>query len=415
MEQLPLESKEGRILVGQPADEVTDGNEREEKWKPADERHQQQRASWDEEVSPCASWERWNQQSWHVAECKAHCSAQSCTQTQSGGSNASHMHRWMFKWRGRNRRSRRWTKSWWDKGHSAAGRSTSDCGNLSGDSESDTEADWTGFLYWPGELVSFHDLVLDPFSGILGGGFGSGLGGTGASGSGHESVAMYTLIFFHACTHGPADVLPYMPNLWRAGLRPNDVRIVAPCAPRRETDDWVTNAWYDYTTDRCWQGSPDCASFDQLVEQRQRLLTILEMEHQRLPPGGRMVLGGLSQGASVALDVLLHAPEHVDSISGCFCTRGMLQRETLWDLPPQKVQQRAAECPVFVFHGTADYTVPWSVAKHSYKWLDEQGFTVSRCTVKGVEHSTESPQEYQRIAEFVAHAFASQFSSQCDR
>jgi len=101
---------------------------------------------------------------------------------------------------------------------------------------------------------------------------------------------------------------------------------------------------------------PDRVSYTQFVEQRQRLIGVLEEAHRQLPPGGRLVLGGLSQGAALALDVMLHAPSHIDSIAGVFCSRGMMQDETRYNLQDDKVAHRAKRCPIFVFHGKLDHT-----------------------------------------------------------
>jgi len=165
------------------------------------------------------------------------------------------------------------------------------------------------------------------------------------------------------------------------------------------------NSWYDYTTDRCWRGSaPDRVSYTQFVEQRQRLIGVLEEAHRQLPPGGRLVLGGLSQGAALALDVMLHAPSHIDSIAGVFCSRGMMQDETRYNLQDDKVAHRAKRCPIFVFHGKLDHTVPWRLARRSYRWLTENQFEVTICAESGVTHATDSLLEYQGIAQFVSNA-----------
>jgi len=132
------------------------------------------------------------------------------------------------------------------------------------------------------------------------------------------------------------------------------------------------------------------------------MLKKVEEEHNRLPPGGCLVLGGLSQGAAMALDVMLHAPLHINSIAGCFCTRGMMQAESLWDLPPENVRQRSANCPVLVFHGKKDSIVPWQVARKSYKWLASHDFDVTIKTGKWITHSSECAAEYEEIGKFMA-------------
>jgi len=237
---------------------------------------------------------------------------------------------------------------------------------------------------WPDLSAAHHDIVLSP--------------------SGNVSPR-FTLIFFHSCAHGPQDVFYYAPYLWSDRLRPEDLRVVAPCSPRRLS--WwgtVQNSWYEYTTDRCWFGEPDQIKFEHFVEQRHRLLQLLEAEHARLPRGGRIILGGLSQGTALALDLMLHAPSHVDSIAGVFCARGMMQEETLWNLPDEHVRNRARSCQVQCFHGKKDNIVPWRLAKKSYAWLEEQGFAFEFHLESGLCHSKESYLEGQRVASFVSKA-----------
>eukprot|EP00930_Biecheleria_cincta_P001775 TRINITY_DN102875_c0_g1_i1.p1 TRINITY_DN102875_c0_g1~~TRINITY_DN102875_c0_g1_i1.p1 ORF type:complete len:395 (-),score=66.99 TRINITY_DN102875_c0_g1_i1:34-1056(-) len=245
--------------------------------------------------------------------------------------------------------------------------------------------------FWPPQTL-YHDLILSP---------GCGGGNTSPDGS----TARNVLLFFHSCTHGPEDVLQFLPFIWEAGLQANELRVVAPCSPQREEfgrPGRPSHSWYDYTTDRCWRGHcPDRVEYSQYVEQRQRLLQILEDEDRRLPDGGSIIIGGLSQGASLALDVVLHAPEHIKSIAGCFCLRGMMQGETHYDLQAHKVALRSNTCPIFVYHGKADSTVPWKLAWQSYTWLEDRGFEVKYCFENDATHSCESLEEYRGVARFV--------------
>ncbi|CAE8587369.1 unnamed protein product [Polarella glacialis] len=215
------------------------------------------------------------------------------------------------------------------------------------------EASGSGWQY----PTFFHDVVLQP-----GGGCPGSSGSKSAASDGVQvPQPRLVLLFFHSCTHGPEDVFQFLPYIWSAGLKPQEVRVLAPCSPQRmQPSGRESHSWYDYTTDRCWRGSaPDRVEYSQLLEQRQRLLQILEDEHRNLAPGGRIVLGGLSQGAALAIDVMLHAPEHIASIAGCFCLRGMMQGETHVDLPQKLlIGARAAQSsstmasPMSRYHGS---------------------------------------------------------------
>lgn len=303
-------------------------------------------------------------------------------------------------------------KGWQQQGEDSEGGWCWEDGGSTGSSVGwNDEEDWGSSSWWKGDdsmdvegdqywrqQVTFHDIVLSP-------------GGDETADGQRPARPSYVLLFFHSSCHGPEDVLQYVPYLWDAGLRPCDVRIRAPCSPLRDLKGWSMNSWYEYATDHCWKGSTeDRVVWDQFMQQRQRLLSILEEEHARLPPGGKLVLGGLSQGASLALDVLLHAPAHIDSIVGCFCSRGMMQQETLWNLPRERVRQRASSCPIFVYHGKNDSTVPWHLAKRSYRWLEDSGFNISTLAERHVNHGTTSMQEYQRVGGFVAGRFWSNWN-----
>eukprot|EP00747_Dinoflagellata_sp_TGD_P080355 gnl/TRDRNA2_/TRDRNA2_160856_c0_seq2.p1 gnl/TRDRNA2_/TRDRNA2_160856_c0~~gnl/TRDRNA2_/TRDRNA2_160856_c0_seq2.p1 ORF type:complete len:262 (-),score=34.87 gnl/TRDRNA2_/TRDRNA2_160856_c0_seq2:408-1193(-) len=155
-----------------------------------------------------------------------------------------------------------WSK---ERACKADGEWTSECWNggswddkhKSGDDDGaeDRDSDWEG--WWPpGQRVIYHDMVLSPCR-------------TGAE----ESSPRFVFLFFHSCSGGPEDVLQYVSHLWDTGLRPDEMRVVAPCSPRRTVwGDWELNSWYEYTTDRCWRGAPDKVSYAQFVEQRKRLL-----------------------------------------------------------------------------------------------------------------------------------------------
>lgn len=258
--------------------------------------------------------------------------------------------------------------SWWHEGQNGQ----------EGDEENAEDE-----LYHPGHQVTHHDIVLSA-----------------------GTPPRFVLLFMHSCSHGPEDVLRYVPYLWQAGLQPSDVRIVAPCSPARgdwqHDMRWPANSWFEYTTSRCWKGVADRIEFGQFVEQRERLLAILEEEHRRLPPGGGIVIGGLSQGASLALDVMLHAPASITNIKGCMCLRGMMQEETKWSLPKAQVKQRSRSCPVFLFNGQLDVIVPSRLASSSYHWLHENGFQVETVIDEHGTHGSDSLQELRGVGHFVS-------------
>ncbi len=75
-----------------------------------------------------------------------------------------------------------------------------------------------------------------------------------------------------------------------------------------------------------------------------------------LPPGGKLVLGGFSQGAMLALDVALHRETPPD---GLILMSGTLIAASEW--APRMA--RLAGVPIVMSHGRADPLLPFSIAE----------------------------------------------------
>eukprot|EP00930_Biecheleria_cincta_P051873 TRINITY_DN37086_c0_g1_i1.p1 TRINITY_DN37086_c0_g1~~TRINITY_DN37086_c0_g1_i1.p1 ORF type:complete len:214 (-),score=28.85 TRINITY_DN37086_c0_g1_i1:323-964(-) len=127
----------------------------------------------------------------------------------------------------------------------------------------------------------------------------------------------FTLLLLHSCTGGPDDWIPFFHRL-DLQFR-HRIRALVPCSPRRFENHYgwpkELNSWFEY--------EGDLAKFpEQLHEQRERILHLMDEERRRLPDGDarRLVLGGLSQGAALAVDCALHAPYRV---GGVLALRGM--------------------------------------------------------------------------------------------
>lgn len=215
-----------------------------------------------------------------------------------------------------------------------------------------------------------------------------------------------TLLFLHSCHGRPYHVEHFMQELLKNGIPDEHLRVVAPCAPRRacELAEGGTFQWFQYCTDLLQHGAAqqDDAHHAQLREQRARLLQLLEEELRRLPWNGRLVLGGLSQGASVALDLLLHLRSPLAwKLRGVISQRGMLQQETVQDLPGGYSAEPLAGHPVLATHGTADELVPLPAARRSYSALKDLGVSVRLHTVYGLGHNGYSEEEADVLAKFL--------------
>lgn len=211
--------------------------------------------------------------------------------------------------------------------------------------------------------IDVHDLVLEPS---------------------RSADHRYTLVVLHSCSGGPDDFLPFFHRL-DASLR-GRVRAVVPCSPvRAETHDgWKKeqNSWFEYD-----DSSPDGNSLkypSQLLEQRCRVLTLLENERARLPNGDarRLVLWGLSQGAALAVDAALHAPF---AVGGVVALRGMALRGHLESLPSRPAGTPAVK--LLAINGAYDGLCPPDVARATYEALAPHGLCVEYVTEPTLGHA----------------------------
>ncbi len=101
---------------------------------------------------------------------------------------------------------------------------------------------------------------------------------------------------------------------------------------------------------------------DGLAEARAHVMRLLEqLEARYAIPGGRIVLGGFSQGAMLALDVALH---RATPPAGVILMSGTPLASSIW----QPRLASLAGVPVMVSHGRQDGLLPFGAAE----WLRDQ-------------------------------------------
>jgi len=181
---------------------------------------------------------------------------------------------------------------------------------------------------------------------------------------------LFTLLVLHSCTGGPDDIITFFHRL-NVPFR-NNIRVVVPSSPIRWENHYghgkELNSWYEYDAASEDGNMPKCR--EQVVEQRERLLKLLESEKLKLPDRNsqRIILWGLSQGAALAIDVALRASCHV---GGVIALRGMALPLTFDELP-----SRPSEAPlldVLASNGQRDWLCPPDMAKASYEALQSFG------------------------------------------
>lgn len=217
----------------------------------------------------------------------------------------------------------------------------------------------------------------------------------------------FTMLWLHSCYGRPEHVQGYLDNLREQGVVAGvDLRVVAPRAPMRpsEIPDQPGLQWFQYKSEVLSHGGgvQDDANLEQLREQRQRLLRLLDNELRRLPPEGRLIIDGLSQGVSMAVDLLLHIPRNggdlYQKFRGVIARRGMLQRESLEDVPKGVW---LSGFPILAVHGSDDEVAPLRAAWRSYALLSDCGASLRFHTIRGMRHTGYSSEEISLLADFV--------------
>mmetsp|Transcript_120182 Transcript_120182/g.347295 ORF Transcript_120182/g.347295 Transcript_120182/m.347295 type:complete len:330 (-) Transcript_120182:128-1117(-) len=225
--------------------------------------------------------------------------------------------------------------------------------------------------------IDQHDMVLEP-----------------SNSSDHR----YTIVVLHSCSGGPDDFLGFFHRLGTPLRR--HIRVVIPCAPvRRESSyGWSKeqNSWFEYADD---SDDGNGLKFpEQLVEQRRRILTLLENERRRFPDldARRILLWGLSQGVGLAIDVALHATFH---LAGVLALRGMALREGLPDPAVSAARRMSFPVRVLAINGDWDRHCPPAAARATYEALREHGVQVDIVVEPSLGHACARGRQQMNAAE----------------
>lgn len=183
----------------------------------------------------------------------------------------------------------------------------------------------------------------------------------------------FTIVVLHSCSGGPDDFVPFFHHL-KLPFR-SQIRAVVPCSPKRRENHYgyetEMNSWFEY--DDQSQDGNGVKDRRQLLEQRERIVRLLEAERRKLAgEGRRLLLWGLSQGAGLAVDAALHAPF---TVGGVIALRGMALRESLEALPMRSAEE-ARPLQVLAINGKRDWLCPPEAAGASYEALRPHGASV---------------------------------------
>jgi phospholipase/carboxylesterase len=170
-----------------------------------------------------------------------------------------------------------------------------------------------------------------------------------------RAPAQASVIFLHGLGADGHDFEPVVPM-----LRTEGVRFVFPHAPRLPVTingGLVMPAWYDIKSFRF--DDPEREDEGQIRDTTRRITELIEREVERGIPASRIVLGGFSQGAAMALHVGLRHPER---LAGLLALSGYL---VLHDRIDRERSDANRTTPALVCHGLVDDVVPISAGRAS--------------------------------------------------
>lgn len=172
-----------------------------------------------------------------------------------------------------------------------------------------------------------------------------------------DTEALPMVVMIHGRGADMNDLADLAPMLDAAG----GCRFVFPNAPKPfEPYPGMAMGW---TWFEGWPPQPES-----LVDSRAELMRFLDEVTQKYPtPEGKLIVGGFSQGALMALDSGLRTTQ---KLGGILAMSGGLYEQDLPDL------RAHAGLPVFIGHGSDDEVVPVIHARRARRLLEDAGLDV---------------------------------------
>lgn len=176
-----------------------------------------------------------------------------------------------------------------------------------------------------------------------------------------QKTPMHTLVWLHglgADGHDFGDLLDWLDLPPGVGLR-----LVLPHAPIRSvtmSGGTPMRAWYNFI----YRDSDQRENMIDVVVSQRLICELMLAEAARLPAGGKLFLGGFSQGAVMALLTGLSMDV---SLAGLVALSG-------YYLPPSAIKQQP---PIFQAHGELDPVIPFQFGEQSRQRLEGVGSPVA--------------------------------------
>ena len=200
-------------------------------------------------------------------------------------------------------------------------------------------------------------------------------GGTDREGGGEGPI----VVLLHGFGAPGDDLVP----LWRVLAAPPGTRFVFPEAPLDLGERSLGRAWWwiDLEERMRRQASGEKRDTTEVPEgldaARTELEAFLDALEAALPPShGKIVLGGFSQGAMLALDVALRSPR---PLAGLALLSGTPIASDEWG----KYFTRRRGFPIFISHGQNDPILPFELAEELGGTLASHGMAVDWVPFRG--------------------------------
>ncbi len=194
-------------------------------------------------------------------------------------------------------------------------------------------------------------------------------GGTDGNGGGHGPV----VVLLHGFGAPGEDLVP----LWRILAITETTRFVFPVAPLKLADAFSDGrAWWMLDMEKIAQDAATGRGRDPyaiphgLMEARTSIIALLDdLEQHWKISTSQMVMGGFSQGAMLACDVVFHTTR---PFAGLVIMSGTVIAQKEWQ---QHIPGRQG-LPVFQSHGTQDPLLPFDTAERLRDMLETAGLPV---------------------------------------
>lgn len=222
-------------------------------------------------------------------------------------------------------------------------------------------------------------------------------GGTDGKGGGHGPV----VVLLHGFGAPGEDLVP----LWRVLAVTESIRFVFPVAPLKLADTLSDGrAWWmldmeKIARDMASGRGRDTHTIPQgLIEARRSVIALLDdLEQQWNISTSQMVLGGFSQGAMLACDVVLRTTR---PFAGLVMMSGTIIAQEEWQ---QRIPSRQG-LPVFQSHGMHDPLLGFDTAERLYGMLTNAGVSVDWHPFRGGHEIP--PKVLEELGSFIHRRFA---------